>query len=82
MLTAQQADFLLSDLCITLGFCLPPHVRKQLTYDAPVGVDEFTRAVFVAEGLNPSADRKLFSRAAGLVAKAYRQSEEDGKSDD
>jgi hypothetical protein len=41
----------------------------------PDDADEFARAVFTAEGLNPdSADRHLFRQARNRIAEAMRRS--------
>ena len=52
-LSRLQVAALLSELCVTLGFCLPPDSIKRLQDDPPVDVDAFTDAVILAEGLDP-----------------------------
>lgn len=42
----------LDDLCVILGFCLPPDEKAKLRNDPPSGVDEFTDAVIRAEGMD------------------------------
>src|SRR5512142_3427096 len=42
---------LLDELCIKLGFCLPPDENRRLIESPPRDVDAFTDAVFVAEGM-------------------------------
>jgi hypothetical protein len=44
---------LLNDLCVRLGYCLPPGDQQRLIDDPPTSVDEFTDAVVAAEGLDP-----------------------------
>ena len=51
----MDVDHLLYELCVDLGFCLPPEVRESMRTSPPDGVDSFTDAVFVAEGLDPTA---------------------------
>jgi hypothetical protein len=46
-------DELLDELCVTLGFCLPPDDKAKLTDNPPVGVDAFADAVIRAEGMDP-----------------------------
>lgn len=43
----------LDDLCVVLGFCLPPDEKAKLRSDPPSGVDAFTDAVIRAEGMDP-----------------------------
>jgi hypothetical protein len=52
---------LLSTLCIKPGFCLPPLESEKLVELRLRNVEEFTRTVFVAEGLG-YAHFSLFSR--------------------
>lgn len=67
MLTTTEATALLSVLCTKLGFCLPPHAEARLTEAPQPDVHQFTAAVFIAEGLDPStADRKLYRQVKGL----------------
>jgi len=56
---------LLHELCVDLGFCLPPDDQLRLLEAPPDDVDEFTDAVMVAEGLEPiyGADLRLAVRA-------------------
>ncbi|MET7421390.1 hypothetical protein [Dactylosporangium sp. NPDC005555] len=42
---------LLNELCIKLGFCLPPDENRRLQESPPGDVDSFTDAVIEAEGL-------------------------------
>jgi len=78
MLSTDEARVLLSILCRRLGFCLPPDAEEQLTEDPPAGVDQFTAAVFLAEGLDPStADRRIYRQVKAIVADAFRGSATD-----
>jgi hypothetical protein len=81
MLSASEVHWLLHDLCVKLGFCLPPDVVESLKRQPPAGAEEFTDAVFAAEGLDPTtADRKLFRQVKAMVAKAFQESEEGASS--
>jgi hypothetical protein len=44
---------LLSDLCVQLGYCLPPDDQQRIIRGPPTSVDAFTDAVVVAEGFDP-----------------------------
>ena len=72
--TPEKIAALLDNLCMTLGFCLPPDVYSQLTAAPPTNVDDFTAAVFVAEGLDPvTAERHLYREVRALVADAFNE---------
>ena len=73
---------LLDELCVHQGFCLPSPAKSRLEQMPPDDADEFARAVFTAEGLNPdSADRHLFRQVRNRIAEAMRRStmEAEGK---
>ena len=79
MLSEPEARHLLDDLCIKLGFCLPPADRSKLQQDPPHDVRAFTDAVFVAEGLDVElADRYLYRQVRDMVAAAFERSGYDG----
>lgn len=53
--TSKEAvlEALLDELCVVLGFCLPPDAISEIRSNPPVGVDDFTDAVIRAEGMDP-----------------------------
>jgi hypothetical protein len=68
---------LLYELCVDLGFCLPPAEQSQLEKNPPDDADSFARAVFVAEGLNPDhAGRHLYRQVRNRVVDAMNRSAE------
>lgn len=69
--TSKQIGHLLDELCVDLGFCLPPEARASLRAAPPADVDAFTDAVFEAEGLDPHANPRLREAVRARVA-AYR----------
>lgn len=62
---------LLHELCVDLGFCLPPEARVRLQGAPPRDVDAFTDAVFVAEGLDPRLDTRLRRQVRERVARHF-----------
>jgi hypothetical protein len=79
MLKGDATKVLLDRLCIQLGFCLPPDAYDALVENPPADINEFTNAVFVAEGFgDPStADRHLYRQVRAIVLEAFRQCEEE-----
>lgn len=49
----HTVEVLLDELCVRLGFCLPPSAKEALIADSPTNVDAFTDAVIRAEGMDP-----------------------------
>ena len=62
---------LLLELCVDLGFCLPPADQRRLEADPPTDVDMFTDAVFAAERMNPSDRPRLRSQVRERVDKHF-----------
>jgi hypothetical protein len=50
LLTTKEVHDLLSELCCKYGFCLPGHEIEKLSANPPTEIEEFTKAVFTAEG--------------------------------
>ena len=74
MLNGREAEILLSLLCTKLGFCLPPDRENKLIENPPATIEDFTDAVFRAEGLNPEhAERQLYRQVRDKVAEAFEQ---------
>jgi hypothetical protein len=63
--------WLLDELCVDLGFCLPPDARGRLQDSPPCDVDAFTNAVFVAEGLDPRLDTRLRRQVRERVVRHF-----------
>lgn len=74
MLNAGEVESLLSKLCIDLGFCLPPEDDVRLQKTPPDNVDDFTDAVFLAEGINPQhAERHLYRQVRAMIDEAFQK---------
>jgi hypothetical protein len=72
LLEAHEVRAALSDLCIKLGFCLPPPEIDRMAASPPRSIDEFSRAVFIAEGLDPAtSDKHLFKHIREIVMRAF-----------
>ena len=72
-LRSQQIAYLLDELCVELGFCLPPDERARLQNKPPEDIDAFTDDVFRAEGLEPMADRQLRRQVRAKVAECFER---------
>ena len=74
-LTSGEIETLLGDLCVRLGFCLPPQEQDRLIDAPPSSARVFTDAVFMAEGMNPeTADRQLYKQVLLTVESAFERS--------
>jgi hypothetical protein len=68
---AFDAYGLLYDLCVRLGYCLPPESWDALMSQPPLDVDAFAKAVFLAEGI-PVPGRQAWRDVQGLVEQHFR----------
>ena len=75
---------LLSQLCITLGFCLPPLAIERLATSPPDDSDEFTEAVLVADGYaagyGVAHSDPLFKQSRELVVEAFIRHQTESES--
>lgn len=78
-MSQSQVEALLYELCVVLGFCLPPDEQARLRESPPTDVDEFTDAVIRAEGLDPHAGipRQLRRDMRARVAEHFRMAEDE-----
>jgi hypothetical protein len=69
---------LLTELCVDLGFCLPPEEGTRLEASPPTTVDGFTDAVWIAEGMEPASTdprlQRLREQVRERVARAFAES--------
>jgi hypothetical protein len=64
---ASEIPWLLDELCVEMGFCLPAPVRDQLASSPPRDVDAFTDAVFAAEELDARLYKHLRQSVRGKI---------------
>ncbi len=76
MLTEAEVDRLLDELSQRFGFRLQALERRQLVDDPPADVASFTDAVFIAEGMSPTAaDRHQYGQVRDTVAEAFQRAQ-------
>ena len=49
----EALDFLLYDICVELGFCLPPEDNARICASKVWDAEAFVREVFRVEGMDP-----------------------------
>jgi hypothetical protein len=72
-----KIEVLLSELCVELGFCLPPQEITRLQKNPPRDIESFTKAVFEAEGMDAGANRQLLRQVQERVAAHFRKWDEE-----
>lgn len=73
-LSEKEADELLNDLCIKLGFCLPPPAQRRIAKHPPSDLARFANVVYRAEGLDPGLDSNLYRALREQIARAFQKS--------
>jgi hypothetical protein len=69
---SDEIEVLLDDLCVRLGFCLPPEQYERLVTTPPSNPAEFTNAVFLSEGMSPrTADDQLYKHVLSTVQRVF-----------
>jgi hypothetical protein len=77
MLNDNELESLFSTLCIDLGFCLPPDEYARLRENPPTDINDFTEAIFIAEGLDPQyASRHLYREVKAVIINAFLKHDE------
>ncbi|MGW0432870.1 hypothetical protein ACWDV4_10035 [Micromonospora sp. NPDC003197] len=66
---SAEVQPLLRELCVKLGFCLPPDEIHRLCESPPGDVDSFTDAVFQAEGMGDKSYPDLRRQVRKVVAR-------------
>ncbi|RSN51860.1 hypothetical protein DMH08_29760 [Actinomadura sp. WAC 06369] len=74
-LPPEDVASLLRDLCIELGFCLPPEDHAALCASPPPDADAFTEAVFRAEGMDAEPHETLWQQVHERVARTFENSD-------
>ena len=65
----RRVAYLLDELCVQFGFCLPAEARERIESDPPADPDAFAAAVYRAEGFDPTAgDPALHRRVLAAIA--------------
>jgi hypothetical protein len=75
----EKVEALLYELCVVLGFCLPPNAKARLKSNPPANADDFADEVIRAEGMDPHADVPLHLHRdiRNRVAKHFKDAEDE-----
>ena len=56
----SELDKFLGDLCVDLGFCLPPKSIQKMISEEYFEATQFANEVFLYEGMNPEEHMELW----------------------
>ena len=75
-LSHDQVSRLLDELCVRLGFCLPPADTVRIQQEPPLDARDFANAVFLAEGMDPEAsDLHLWRQVRDVIQVHFARAE-------
>tara|TARA_R110000850_G_scaffold177345_1_gene303177 strand:- start:520 stop:762 length:243 start_codon:yes stop_codon:yes gene_type:complete len=57
-MTDRKIQYLLGDLCVQQGFCLPPKEQDRIASIGTWEAESFAKDVVASEGLNPEYETK------------------------
>jgi hypothetical protein len=72
MPTTDDLETLLGALCVDLGFCLHGDEYDRLVDTPPASAAAFSDAVFLAQGINPDSNRKLYDQVLLRVVQVFQ----------
>ncbi len=74
LMPKTSIEWLIENLCVNLGFCLPTEAQAQLLEDTPSTAEEFATAVFSAEGIDPASEHRIYGQVVEFIEDAFRRS--------
>lgn len=60
----RELNYLLYDLCVHWGFCIPPQTAERISKEKYFSADDFAEEVVEAEGLIPEYEKKWVRKIA------------------
>lgn len=71
----KSIENLLDNICVQLGFCLPPTEQEKIASQNSWQATEFAMAVISAEGLNPEYEKKWVKEISSRFTSYFGSSE-------
>ena len=71
----REFHYLLHDLCVDLGFCIPPEDWERITRVKRINAEDFAVEVVRADGLNPEYEQKWVKKIAERFLEHFGKNE-------
>ena len=71
----RQIIYLLYDLCVNWGFCIPPMDAEEISKQTHFSADEFAIDVISAEGMNPKHETQWVRRISQRFEERFGEQE-------
>ena len=75
----KEIDNLLGELCVRLGFCIPPKEHDRIASMGYWQAEEFAKDVISAEGLNPEYEVKWLREIRNKFIEHFGSSEYEAR---
>ena len=76
----REINYLLYDLCVDLGFCIPPINAEEISKRTHLAAERFANDVIEAEGLKPEYEKKWMNKISNKFRERFGVEEIDEKS--
>jgi hypothetical protein len=76
----RELNYLLADLCVKWGFCIPPDDWKIISKAEAYTKEQFAEDVVSAEGMNPEHDARWVKKIAERFRERFGQDNIDASS--
>ncbi|OJJ14871.1 hypothetical protein BKI52_40660 [marine bacterium AO1-C] len=73
----RELDYLLYDLCVKWGFCIPAEDSDRISKAKYYMADEFAQDVLTAEGMNPGEERTWMRKITNIFTERFGTNEID-----
>lgn len=71
----RELNYLLYDLCVIWGFCIPPDYGQKISQTESYNAKEFAKDVITAEGMNPEHETKWMKRISEKFKERFGDNE-------
>ncbi len=76
----REINYLLYDLCVDLGFCIPPIAATEISKRSHITADGFANDVIEADGMNPKYEKQWMSKISNKFRERFGSEEVNKKS--
>ena len=71
----REINYLLYDLCVKWGFCIPPKNAEEISHKAQFSAIEFANEVISAEGMNPEYEQQWVKKISERFRERFGEEE-------
>lgn len=76
----RELRYLLYDLCVIWGFCIPPTDFERIAKQDQLDSEEFAKQVLIAEGMDPLEENEWYPKIAQRFIERFGSNQNSAKS--